>query len=1330
MPFKFGNMWSIPPFVRGLLVWWFLGLVPAPLLAVDPGISEVMADNKNSLSDEDGEEVDWIEIHNPNPVPFDLAGWYLSDSPETLTRWQFPAVSVNAGGYLVVFASGKDRRLPSRPLHTSFSLRAAGEQVVLTRPDGITVVSSLVFGAQQPDVSYGRTAVTSSISTLIGPQAPGRAMVPSDGTLGTAWTQPGFDDNAWQAGLMDLGYENSTGYGSLIGLNTGAVMSGLRSSCYLRLAFPGVDPAGVLDLTLRMRYDDGFAVYLNGVPLPEASRNAPASPQWNSLAAADHDDAEAVQYEDISLASYAGLLRPAESNLLAIHGLNSTPSSSDFLIGPQLVVTRGSYAEGYMTRPTPGAANANGVAGLVADPWFSVDRGLYEAPVSVAITCSTPQSVIRYTRNGDTPTATSGFVYTGPLQIGSTTILRAAAFRDGWEPSPTGTRTYLFPEDVLQQSPAGQAPPGWPQNSVNGQRFDYGMDPDVISQATVATLKQALQALTIVSLVTDQPNLTDPATGIYVSPQSRGEEAERPVSVEILNDALNPLPGGFQQNGGLRIRGGFSRDPNNPKHSFRLFFRRSYGKGKMDYPLFGEGLPASFDGIDLRTSQDASWAYLGSGENTFLRDETARATFAEMAPGSRVRYVHLFLNGQYWGLYDTDERPNKGYGEQYFGGSEDDYDVVKTSGYPGGHTTEASDGTMASGSGWHQLWTGARAVHANPSNANYFKLMGLAEDGKTPTADPVVLDPVNLADYLLTLFYMGGNDGPVSDYVGASNNWFGLRDRTGQEGFRFFIHDFEQSLGLEPGCNQRVGSGSLLRPWSNTVSGLNDYARSNPEFIHEDLAWNPEYRLLFADRAHRHFFNDGAMTDARVLGRMQELAARIDIAIWGESARWGDSVRAVPFVRSDWLAANQRLFRFIASGTTSAGGTGRVDEVIRQLRGYDAGTKPLYSLVNAPVFSRHGGGMADAGEWVSITQSNSGSPVIWLTLDGTDPRLAGGAVAPSAQVYSGPVLAGGWTSTLKARVLAGTEWSALTEAVFTRSSGPPPLVVSEIHAVPASPDAAERAAGFTDKEDFEFIEILNTGSSMVNVRGLQGLRGLGFSLMDYFMAPGQRAVIVRNIQAFRHRFGPAPVILGTWHGHLDDDGEELAVATAAGTVLTDFYFGTTGAWPQGLAGYSLVRRRPDQDPAAPPSWRLSLAAGGSPGEAESMSYQDWKSAQGVPDDTVDGDADGWLPFAEYAAGGNPGANDSRLRPELSVLPAAAPEAGRELVLRWTQRRGADDVAAMVQASSDMVLWVPQAAEVHSITANPDGTEEWEVRIPPADGAGSRRYFQIRWGLIP
>jgi hypothetical protein len=1288
--------------------------------ALDPRINEFVADNKNGLSDQDGAETDWVEIYNPNPVAVDLTGWYLTDDLGALTKWQFPGTSINGNGYLVVFASGKNRAVAGNELHTNFSLRANGEALALVKPDGQTIASQFTFGPQPQDVSYGNASITASDETLIAENASARALVPTNNALGTTWTGTSFNDATWASGPLAVGYENSSGYQSLIGLDVRTAMNNVRTSCYIRVPFTVATIEDALALTLRMRYDDGFAVYLNGTLLSTAGRNAPSTLNDTSAATGDHDDSVAMLYEDISISQHLGLLNPSGNNVLAIHGLNSGLGSSDFLIGPQLVLTRGTYAVGFMNNPTPGAANTNGVEGYVSDTQFSVDRGFYNAPINVAITCATPGAIIRYTLNGDAPTATTGTVYAGPIPISSTTTLRAGAFKAGFQPSNVDTHTYFYLDDILTQSASGAAPAGWPTGYVNSQRFDYGMDPNVVN-GNAPAVRSALEAIPTVSIVTNLPNLVDATTGIYANPGNHGSEWERPASVEILNDPVNPSPNGFQVNAGVRIRGGFSRDGNNPKHSFRLLFRSEYGAKKLNYKMFGDEGAPDFDTIDLRTSQDASWAYLGSTANTFLRDEVARMSQVAISPGSRCRYLHVYLNGQYWGLYNTDERPDSSYGEQYLGGVKEDYDVVKSSGASGGYATEASEGSMATGSAWHQLWSGARAVRANPTNANYFKLMGRAADGVTPTSDPVVLDATNLADYLITLFYMGGNDGPVSDYVGASNNWFGMRRRTGSRGFVYFIHDFEQSLGLEGGNNQRVGNGSQIRPWSNTVSGVNDINRSNPEFIHEDLAWNAEYRMHFADRVHRHLTNGGALTDAKVLGRMASMGTIVDSCIWAESARWGDSVTEPPLGRSDYLTAKTNLENFIIWGTTNTGtGTGRVNEVIRQFRGYDAAAKPLYPTTIAPVFSQHGGGIPAAGTSITMTEANTGTRTLYYTVNGTDPRAVGGAVQAGALTYSGPVALNAWTTNVKARVLKAGVWSALNEAVFSRNSGPPPLRITEIMSSPTSPTAAEIAAGYDDKDDFEWIELMNTGTESLNLREMKFHQGIDF-IFDFnaTLAPGERAVLVRNRAAFVFRYGTTPRVLGEFIGALNDGGERLAILSALGVATRDFSYDAAAPWPQFNSGGSLVLRRADLNPALPENWRPSLSPQGTPGSSDAVNYAAWQTANGVTNETTDTDADGLLPLVEYASGGTATASDAHRVPTLQL-------AGELVQISFPWKRGADDLIAVIEQSADLIQWIPAVAALTNVTSHPDGTDVMTYQLT----ATPKVFLRVRWTTVP
>lgn len=123
-----------------------------------PIISELMAANTNVIADEDGAYSDWIELHNPDGTDVNLAGWYLTDSASNRTKWQLPAITIPAGGYLLIFASSKDRTNPLEPLHTNFALSAGGEYLGLIQPDGTTVVSefSPAFPAQSDNASYGR----------------------------------------------------------------------------------------------------------------------------------------------------------------------------------------------------------------------------------------------------------------------------------------------------------------------------------------------------------------------------------------------------------------------------------------------------------------------------------------------------------------------------------------------------------------------------------------------------------------------------------------------------------------------------------------------------------------------------------------------------------------------------------------------------------------------------------------------------------------------------------------------------------------------------------------------------------------------------------------------------------------------------------------------------------------------------------------------------------------------------------------------------------------------------------------------------------------------
>ncbi|MCI0748489.1 MAG: lamin tail domain-containing protein, partial [Verrucomicrobia subdivision 3 bacterium] len=122
-------------------------------------ISEIQAVNDSTLRDEDGEYSDWIEIHNRAEVAGSLNGWFLTDAAGSLTKWRFPNVAIPAGGYLVVFASNKNRtNTAAGRLHTNFQLSSDGEYLALVDAN-TNIVSEFApaFPAWQPgEISYGR----------------------------------------------------------------------------------------------------------------------------------------------------------------------------------------------------------------------------------------------------------------------------------------------------------------------------------------------------------------------------------------------------------------------------------------------------------------------------------------------------------------------------------------------------------------------------------------------------------------------------------------------------------------------------------------------------------------------------------------------------------------------------------------------------------------------------------------------------------------------------------------------------------------------------------------------------------------------------------------------------------------------------------------------------------------------------------------------------------------------------------------------------------------------------------------------------------------------
>lgn len=646
---------------------------------------------------------------------------------------------------------------------------------------------------------------------------------------------------------------------------------------------------------------------------------------------------------------YLALTKQTPTGILILTEFNPYPSQ---LAGYSYGLNPDGTTYSYFQNPSPNNTNGTGLSDYVRDTSFSIDRGFYDTPFDLVIATNTIDAQIRYTTDGSDPTTSNGTLYTGPITISGTTVVKALAYKAGLVPTNVDAHTYVFLDDVLSQS---DNPPGYPSGT------DFGMDPDVVNDpAYSGTIRDDLKAIPSLSLSMPISSLFG-GSGIYTNSGNSGIAWERAGSVEFIYPDGSPDK---QVNCGVRMQGGVGRNSSFPKHSFRLLFKRQYGDSKLRFPLFrdatedAEGAVDTFDSIILRSGFNNTWHRgVASEENRaqYIRDQFLHNSQLAMGHAScHGTFFHLYVNGLYWGLYNAVERPNADFGSSYYGGDKDGWDALNS--YP----RNVVDGTA-------DHWLQAHAI-ANAGVADQTGYDALSQ----------YVDIPNLIDYMLVNFYGGNLDWD-------DHNWYSINPRVGGGGYKFVCWDAERTLENVGGDN-RTGVGQADKP-----SRLYSQLRANPEFL-----------LQFADRAHKHLFNGGALTPARTVPRFLDLSTYIDRAIVGESARWGDSKRANPYTRDvEWVTERDRLLgNYLPQ---------RTDVTLNQLR-----SASLYPNTDAPVFSQHGGHVASTTE---LTMSNT-SGTIYYTIDGSDPRLPGGNINPTALQYDGSVS----SSTL---VPEGSTWKYL-----------------------------------------------------------------------------------------------------------------------------------------------------------------------------------------------------------------------------------------------------------------------------------------------------------------
>lgn len=473
----------------------------------------------------------------------------------------------------------------------------------------------------------------------------------------------------------------------------------------------------------------------------------------------------------------------------------------------------------YYKNPSPNQANnSSGLPGFAEEPVFSEHAGLFTTEVDLLLTAKHELDMIYFTLDGSQPDETD-FIYTPPLSILRSSVVRARSFREGLHPSETVTHSYIIKDDY---------------------------------------------PLPVLSFVTDPDHLFDRRTGIYANPEQHGIEWERPVSVEYFSaDGQRQ----FIENAGVRIHGGASRT-RSPLKSFRLYFRSEYGASKLTYPLFSDSLVTEYNQLVIRGGFNDTWTYDREVQREtalYVSDQVVRNIHLDMGqPACRGSFAELYINGEYWGLYNPCERVEEDMLQSNI--NDVDWDVISDNEVKDGDSTE-----------WDALnrWLARNSIQ---SSRQYTEINEM-------------VDIENFTDYIIINIWMQNYDWP-------RHNWYAARERTDNGKWIFLLWDVEYSFG----------SGIQgYRLDQNTLDNATDTGHTIGLLFHK-LIQNDEYNEYFWNRLLFHL--DHALSEAHIMQRLDEQLDLVRPAIPAVAERWANDKNS-----NDWERAADLSRNFILNRT-------------------------------------------------------------------------------------------------------------------------------------------------------------------------------------------------------------------------------------------------------------------------------------------------------------------------------------------------------------------------------------------------------------------------------
>lgn len=1293
------------------------GTASLTVMVVVPGeplISEFMASNGGaSVVDEDGDSSDWIEIHNPSDNTALLGGYYLTDDPADLQKWAFPEVNLLPLGHLVVFASGKDRVSPLSELHANFSLDANGEYLALIKPDGVTIVSE--FGSagteypeQEADLSFG-TFGNPPQSGYFETATPGAAN--STGFLGFVAdtkfdTNRGFYNSPQTVAISTATPGASIRYttdGSWPTETSGTLYSGPvsinRTTPLRAIAYKaGHRPTNV---------DTHTYIFVNDVITQSSSSTRsvwgfPSS--WDGTSADYGMNPSVVSLHD----------RTIRNDLRRVPTLSIAMDSED-LFGRSGIYSHPQSSGVNWERATSleliDPANPDGSNDFQYNCGIRIQGGAFRSfgltkkkSFRVLFKDTYGPSKLRYPLFG--PTAAQQFdtlifrmESNDGYQWGNRTNVQYARDEFGrrsqlamGSPSSRGRHMHIYlngvywgvyniverPDDSVGENYFGARKEDW--DGVNsgratneGSTSSWNRLKNLVSDISNAGGESSRTAIYMEAQGLNPDGTDNPAKADYV-------DVDNYIDYLIVNWYMgnNDWPH-------KNYYHGRERDllDNAPFTGTRSSSGTHFFCWDAEWSLF---LNSSNDKTGSTAGVAEPYGHLRRSREFRVRfgDRAHRALFnnGAMTPQKCLdRYAEICRDHRSilipelarWGDQHGTQRTIQHWINEY-NHIRDDWLATRTPEFVS---------VLRGANLYPQLPAVTYSQHGGSAPAG----------GVTMFTD---------AD---TIYYtLDGTDprligGGISP--GALSATFGGGGPASQT-FMTTGHDWKYwDEGTDPGAGWNL-AGYNDATWPSGPSQLG-YGTNN-EGSGTTLSFGPSANSKYPAT---YFRTTVTIPDPSVYDHFL-LRIKYDDAC-------GLYVNGSPAV----LTSN------LPNGEDSAFNQ-YADEIVSD--------EDAWKDFIIPTSSFEPGSNLLA---VQIHQASGTSSDIRLdvTLRGEVTPVGGGSNESNPLIFSDHTVL-----TARSYDSGSGEWSALNQALYTVNVLPPDsnsLVISEIHYHPSEPVAPGESAISTDRDDYEFIELLNTSEATLDLTGVRFDSGITFSFSENtFLPAGQRLLIVRNVDAFLARYPGADSagIGGIYSGRLSNDGERIRLAGPGGTIQ-DFTYNDQIPWPTPPDGDGpamvLVNPfgNPTPDHNVATNWRASTTPGGSPGGSNSQSFASWKSARGIIDDSADPDGDRLNNFGEFALGTAHDQPSDRRFPTLYPVPVGNKlHTGLDIRLSLAAM---DEVALAIQSSSDLRNWVGATADFDLVnqTLHGDGTVTLHYQtahpIPPNPRKFYRASFLLR-----